>query len=31
MKDTPWPKGKYKVAILLNGIPASEKEFEVKG
>lgn len=30
MKKTAWPVGKYKVAILLNGGQAKEKEFEVK-
>jgi hypothetical protein len=30
MRTSPWPTGKYKLAILLNGQPASEKEFEVK-
>jgi len=30
MRRSKWPTGKYKVAILLNGQPASEKEFEVK-
>ena len=30
MKRSAWPVGKYKVAILLNGAPAMEKEFEVK-
>jgi hypothetical protein len=29
-KAKAWPVGKYKVAILLNGQPASEQEFEVK-
>jgi hypothetical protein len=30
MKKSAWPVGKYKVAILLNGAPAMEKDFEVK-
>jgi len=30
MRTSAWPTGKYKVAILLNGQPTSEKEFEVK-
>ncbi len=30
MKKTAWPVGKYKVAILLNGAPAMDKDFEVK-
>jgi hypothetical protein len=30
MKRTAWPVGKYKVAVLLNGIPAMVKEFEVR-
>jgi hypothetical protein len=29
-KATPWPKGNYKVEILLDGVPAGTKEFEVK-
>ncbi len=29
-KKSAWPVGKYKVAILLNGQPAGEKEFDVK-
>ncbi len=29
-KASAWPKGKYKVAISLNGTPAGEREFEVK-
>lgn len=29
-KKSAWPVGKYKVAILLNGAPAQEKEFDVK-
>jgi hypothetical protein len=30
MRTSAWPTGKYKVSIVLNGQPASEKEFEVK-
>ncbi len=30
VKASPWPKGKYKVAIWLDGQVAGEKEFEVK-
>jgi hypothetical protein len=30
MKKTAWPVGKYKVAILLNGGSAMEKDFEIK-
>jgi hypothetical protein len=30
IRTSPWPTGKYKVAILLNGQPTQEKEFEVK-
>jgi hypothetical protein len=30
MKKTAWPVGKYKVAIMLNGAPALDKEFEIK-
>jgi hypothetical protein len=30
MKASPWPAGKYKVSVLLNGAVASSKEFEVK-
>lgn len=26
-----WPAGKYQVEVLLNGIPAGVKEFEVRG
>lgn len=29
-KPSGWPKGKYKVQILLNGTPADSEEFEVK-
>ena len=29
-KSTPWPAGKYKVAISLNGREVSSKDFEVK-
>ena len=29
-KKSAWPVGKYKVAITLNGQPATEKDFEVK-
>jgi hypothetical protein len=29
-KKTPWPVGKYKVDILLNGTSAGTKEFEIK-
>jgi len=29
-KATPWPEGKYRVAILLNGASAGTKDFEVK-
>src|SRR6185436_20086041 len=29
-KGSAWPVGKYKVAILLNGTPAKDKEFEIK-
>jgi len=29
-KATAWPKGKYKVEILLDGVSAGTKEFEVK-
>jgi hypothetical protein len=29
-KPSGWPKGKYKVQILLNGAPAESEEFEVK-
>lgn len=29
-KPTPWPEGKYRVAILLNGSTAGSKDFEVK-
>lgn len=29
-KKTAWPVGKYKVAIMLDGRPAGEREFEVK-
>ena len=28
-KDTPWPAGKYRVEVLLNGAPAMSKEFTV--
>jgi hypothetical protein len=30
-KDTPWPAGKYRVEILLNGTSAMTKEFTVGG
>lgn len=30
MRGSPWPVGKYKVAILLDGDQKSEREFEVK-
>lgn len=29
-KASPWPKGKYKVEVLLNGSSAGVKEFEIK-
>jgi hypothetical protein len=29
-KESPWPKGNYKVAILLNGNQVESKDFEVK-
>jgi hypothetical protein len=29
-KASPWPKGKYRVAITLNGAPAGTKDFEVQ-
>jgi hypothetical protein len=29
-KPSGWPKGKYKVEILLNGQPAETEDFEVK-
>jgi hypothetical protein len=29
-KASPWPEGKYRVAILLNGASAGTKDFEVK-
>ena len=29
-KPTPWPKGKYRVAVLLNGKAAGEKDFTVQ-
>ncbi len=29
-KASPWPKGKYKVEILLNGASAGTKEFDVQ-
>ena len=29
-KPSGWPKGKYNVQILLNGVPAESEEFEVK-
>ena len=29
-KASPWPTGKYKVAILLNGQQVQEKDFEIK-
>ena len=30
LKATPWPKGKYKVEITLNGAVAGSQEFEVQ-
>ncbi len=30
IRGSAWPEGKYKVSISLNGVAASEKEFEVK-
>jgi hypothetical protein len=30
VKATPWPKGKYKVEITLNGAVAGSKEFDVQ-
>jgi hypothetical protein len=30
VKPSGWPKGKYKVEILLNGAPAGSEDFEVK-
>jgi hypothetical protein len=30
IKPSAWPVGKYKVTILLNGVPAMDKDFEVK-
>ncbi len=30
MKKTPWPIGKYKVSIMLNGAPTMDKDFEIK-
>jgi hypothetical protein len=29
-KKSPWPKGKYKVEIFLDGVSAGTKDFEVK-
>jgi hypothetical protein len=29
-KASPWPEGKYRVAVLLNGASAGTKDFEVK-
>jgi hypothetical protein len=29
-KATPWPKGKYRVEVLLNGASAGTKEFDVQ-
>ena len=29
-KPTAWPKGKYKVEVLLNDVSAGTKEWEVK-
>lgn len=29
-KATPWPKGTYKLTILLNGAPVETEDFEVK-
>lgn len=30
IRNSAWPKGRYKVAIALNGAAAGEREFEVK-
>lgn len=30
LKASAWPVGKYKVSIMLNGVPAMDKEFEIK-
>lgn len=30
MKETPWPTGKYKVEILLDGAQVASKDFEVQ-
>ena len=30
LKKTPWPKGKYTVAVSLNGVSAGTKDLEVK-
>ena len=29
-KKTPWPKGKYKVEVMLNGVSAGTKDLEVR-
>ncbi len=29
-KKSPWPVGKYKVEIAVDGSPAGTKEFEIK-
>jgi hypothetical protein len=29
-KATPWPKGKYKVEVMLNGVSAGSKDLEIK-
>lgn len=29
-KPTAWPKGDYKVEIMVNGVPAGSKDFEIK-
>jgi hypothetical protein len=29
-KASPWPKGKYRVEVLLNGAPAGTREFDVQ-
>jgi hypothetical protein len=29
-KKTAWPKGKYKVEVMLNGVSAGSKDLEVK-
>ena len=30
VKATPWPKGTYKLTILLNGAPVETEDFEIK-